>query len=109
VFCQWLLAEFFVNTVCSCHPIYSWAGFRRDGFVNFHNSHTWVDDDPHATMASKRLDGYPRSYLTDRCSVSSFVCVNDLPVLLEHVPLHQRQHIWFMYDGAPTLFLRTVG
>jgi hypothetical protein len=22
--------------------------------------------------------------------------VNDLPVFLEHVPLHQRQHIWFM-------------
>jgi hypothetical protein len=34
--------------------------------------------------------------------------VNDLPVLLEHVPLHQRQHTWFMYDGAAPHFLRTI-
>jgi hypothetical protein len=33
--------------------------------------------------------------------------VTDLPVLLEHVPLHQ-QHMWFMHDGAPSHFLRTV-
>jgi hypothetical protein len=33
--------------------------------------------------------------------------VNDLPVLLEHVPLHQRrQHMWFKHDGAPPHFLR---
>jgi hypothetical protein len=34
--------------------------------------------------------------------------VNDLPVLLEHVPLHQRQHTWFMRDEAPPHFLRTL-
>jgi hypothetical protein len=35
--------------------------------------------------------------------------VNDLPELLEHVPLHQRQHMWFMHDGAPPHLLRIVG
>jgi hypothetical protein len=34
--------------------------------------------------------------------------VNGLPVLLEHVPLHQRQHMWSMHDGAPPHCLRTV-
>jgi hypothetical protein len=34
--------------------------------------------------------------------------VDDLPVHLEHVPLHQRQHMWFMLDGAPPHFLRIV-
>jgi hypothetical protein len=33
--------------------------------------------------------------------------VNHLPVLLEHV-LRHRQHMWFMHDGAPPHFLRTV-
>jgi hypothetical protein len=33
--------------------------------------------------------------------------VNDLPVLLEHVLLHQ-QHMWFMHDGAPPHFISTV-
>jgi hypothetical protein len=32
---------------------------------------------------------------------------NDLPVQLEHVPLHQ-QRMWFMHDGAPPHFLCTV-
>jgi hypothetical protein len=38
-----------------------------------------------------------------------FVLVNDLPVILGHVPLHQRQHMWFMHDGTPPHFLRIVG
>jgi hypothetical protein len=32
--------------------------------------------------------------------------VDDLPVVFEHVPLHQRQHMWFMLGGAPPDFLR---
>jgi hypothetical protein len=28
--------------------------------------------------------------------------INGVPVLLEHVPLHQHQHMWFMHDGAQT-------
>jgi hypothetical protein len=34
--------------------------------------------------------------------------LNDLAVLLELVPLNQRQHMRFMRDGAPTHFLRIV-
>jgi hypothetical protein len=34
--------------------------------------------------------------------------VNDLPVPLKHVPLHQWQSMWLMRDGAPCHFLRTV-
>ncbi|GFG40192.1 hypothetical protein Cfor_09780 [Coptotermes formosanus] len=33
---------------------------------------------------------------------------NDLPVFFEDVPHQQRQHMWFMHDGAPTHFLRIV-
>jgi hypothetical protein len=32
--------------------------------------------------------------------------VNDLSTILEHVPLYQRQHMWFMHDGAPPHCLR---
>jgi hypothetical protein len=34
--------------------------------------------------------------------------VKDLSVLLAHVPLHQRQPMWFMHDGAPSHFLRII-
>jgi hypothetical protein len=36
------------------------------------------------------------------------VLANDFPVLSEHVPLDQRQYMWFMYDGAPSHFVRFV-
>jgi hypothetical protein len=32
--------------------------------------------------------------------------VNGSPVFLEHVPLRQRQHMWFIHDGTPPHFLR---
>jgi hypothetical protein len=37
-----------------------------------------------------------------------FIFVKDLPVLLEHVSLHQRQHMRFIHHRAPTNFLRIV-
>jgi hypothetical protein len=37
-----------------------------------------------------------------------FFLVKDLPEPLEHVPLHHRQHIWFMHDGTPPHFLRII-
>jgi hypothetical protein len=42
-------------------------------------------------------------YLTDHR-----VLVNDLPVLLEQVLLHQRKHMRFMHDGTPSHFLGTL-
>jgi hypothetical protein len=51
------------------------------------------------------------SDLTDQqmqYTVLFYARVTDLPVLMVHVPLHQRQHMWFMHDGAPPYFLRIV-
>jgi hypothetical protein len=48
-------------------------------------------------------------FLPNRQKGALYHCflVNDLPVRLEHVPLHQRQHMWFMHDGTPLHFLCT--
>jgi hypothetical protein len=29
------------------------AGFTRDGIGNFRNTHVWMDDNPHTTVASR--------------------------------------------------------
>jgi hypothetical protein len=42
------------------------------------------------------------------CAVYHCFLVNDLALLLEHMPLHQWQHMWFMHDGAPPQFLHTI-
>jgi hypothetical protein len=94
--------------------------------VNFHNTHVWVDDSPHTTMASRRQHRFSINVwvgilgdqllgpvvlpnrLTGAVYHRFFLCVNDLPILLEYVPLHERHHMGFMHDGAPPHFLRIV-
>jgi hypothetical protein len=87
-------------------------------------SHVWVDDNPHTTVASRHQHrfsinvwvGIVRDKLLGPVvlpnrqtgAVYHRLLLNDLPVLLEHVPVHQRHHMWFMHDGAPPHFLRTV-
>jgi hypothetical protein len=81
------------------------VGFTRDGTVNFHNIHAWVDDIPHTTMASRQQHQFfiivwvgiiddqllGPVVLPNRLTGAVYhsFLVNDLPVLFEHVPLHQ--------------------
>jgi hypothetical protein len=54
VFCQWLLTTCFVNTQFVANILFTdEAGFTRDGIVNSHNMHVWIDESPFITMASK--------------------------------------------------------
>jgi hypothetical protein len=54
VFCQWLLAKCNANTQFVANILFTnEAAFTRDGIVNFQNTHLWVDDNPHTTMASR--------------------------------------------------------
>jgi hypothetical protein len=125
VYCHWLLEKYVVNPRFVANILFTGeAGFTREGIVNFHNIHVWVDDNPHTTVASIHQHRFSISFLVGIVSgqllgpvvlpnrltgaVYHRFLVKDLPVLLEHVPLHQRQHMWFMHDGAPTHFLRVV-
>jgi hypothetical protein len=125
VYCYCLLAKCVVNPRFVAKILFTdEAGFTRDAIVNFHNTHVWVDDNLHTTVASRHQHRFSINVcvgivgdqllgpfvlpnkLTDE--VYHRCLVNDLPVLLEHVPLHQRQHMWFMHDGVPPHFLRIV-
>jgi hypothetical protein len=54
VFCQLLLAKYCVNTQFVAHILFTEeAGLTTHGIVNFHNTHVWVDDNPHTTVASR--------------------------------------------------------
>jgi hypothetical protein len=124
-FCWWLLVKCLVNTLFVANILSAdEAGFTRKDIVNVHNTRVWVCVNPHATMTWWRQHRFLFSVLLsifgdqllepvvlanrlNRCSVSSFL-VNNILVLLENAPLHQRQHMWFMYDGAPSHFLHIV-
>jgi hypothetical protein len=75
---------------------------RNQWLLRYGRVNVWVDFSGDQLLKSVVLP----NALTG--AVSHRFLVNDLPVPLEYVPLHQRQHMWFTHDGAPPHFLRTV-
>jgi hypothetical protein len=54
VFWQWLLATLAVNTQFAANVLFTdEAGFTRGCILKFHNTHVWMDDNLHTTVASK--------------------------------------------------------
>ncbi|GFX15779.1 uncharacterized protein TNCV_1061011 [Trichonephila clavipes] len=88
--------------------------------MNFHNLHTWADENPHAI----RPHGTQRKcsinvwagivgdcllgpyILPERLNGSVYLTFlqEDLPEILNDVPMPIRQRIRFQHDGAPTHF-----
>lgn len=100
------------------------ATFTRDGINNMHNMHIWADENPHATV---------ESHFQHRFSVNVWcgvVCdqllgpfifpgnlngqmygnflLQELPQLLDDVPLETRRQMYIQHDGAPAHFHRVV-
>lgn len=96
------------------------AGFGHDGLINLHNDHFWADENPKkhvehsfqnkfslnvwAGIIGDHLIGphfFPRRLTGE---VYLHFLRNDLPVLLEEVPLQVRNSMWLLQDGAPPHF-----
>jgi hypothetical protein len=125
VFCQLLLRKCVIDTQFVANILFTdEAEFTRDGIVNFHNTRALVEDSFLITVASRHQHQFSISawggilgdqllglvVLPNRLTGTVYHCflVTNLPVLLEHVPLHQQQHMLFMHDGAAPHFLQIV-
>lgn len=121
-FCNWLLDEpghgmenFAWNVLFSDE-----SQFTRDGINNFHNTHLWDVENPYGIIEAGHQQRFSVNvwaglvgehllgpvFLPPRLnghSYSNFL-PNDLPNLLENVPIATRQNMWFMHDGAPPHF-----
>lgn len=100
------------------------AQFTRDGVNNSHNEHSWADENPHEVVERNfqyrfsvnvwcgllynRLIG--PFILPGRLNAEFYLhfLQEELPQLLEDVPLHLRRHLYFQHDGAPPHFSRAV-
>lgn len=96
--------------------------FTRDGINNFHNQHLWDNVNPHGIIESnhqRRFScnvwaGIVGSYLLGPVFLPPRLngqlyhdfLLNELPLLLEEVPINVRRDMWFMHDGAPPHFSR---
>lgn len=118
-YANWLLQQQQRNVnFISCILFTDEAGFTKNGIINSHNLHVWAYENPHATITSRYQHQFPSINLwagiVGNRLLGPFVLPqrlngefylqflqNDLPVLLEDVPLLTRQNLWFMHDGAP--------
>lgn len=124
-FCEWLIQKCTENRNFPTDILFTdEAGFTKDGIFNYHNEHQWADENPHAVFETKDQHRFAinvwAGILGDRLigpvvlpnrlnglDYHNFL-VNDLPRLLEDVPLIQRQRMWYMQDGAPPHYLQIV-
>lgn len=96
------------------------ANFSRDEIMNFHNIHVWDDENPHAVSESRHQHQFSLNvwvgiienfligpfFLPGRLTGEVYrgFLENDLPTLLEEVPIQLRQRMLFLHDGAPAHF-----
>ena len=93
------------------------AQFNRDGVNNTHSSNVWADENPHATVESNfqlRFSVNVWCAVLDDQLIGPFFLEGrltgeahlrflqeELPRLLEDVPLNKRGRMYFQHDGAP--------
>ena len=119
-FCRWL------NCSRQLHryiPFTDEAQFNLDGVNNTHHS-VWADENPHATVQSNfqlRFSVNVWCAVLDDQLIGPFISEGrltgqaylrflqeELPILLEAVPLDKRGRMYFQHDGAPLHFSREV-
>lgn len=120
-FCQWFLRKLAENPLFDHRILFTdEANFSRNAIRNFHNNHLWADENPHAVMETHYQEQFSVNvwagivgdfligpfFLPGRLDGQSYrrFLEDNLPILLEDVPLLLRQQIWFMHDGAPAHF-----
>lgn len=120
-FCQWILHQIaqipnFLNGVLFTDE----ANFGRQCIRNFHNNHLWAEENPHGIFEGHFQHHFSVNvwlgvidahligpyFLPLRLTGESYLnfLQQELPGLLEDIPLQLRQHLWFMHDGAPAHF-----
>lgn len=96
------------------------ANFSRDAIMNFHNNHIWHYENPHAVAENRHQHQFSLNvwvgiienfligpfFLPARLTgqVYQEFLENELPVMLEDVPIQLRQQMFFLHDGAPAHF-----
>jgi hypothetical protein len=115
-FCRWFLEKCvdpnFLTTILFTDE----AHFTRTAIVNFHNKHIWADMNPHAIKPNRPQHQFSVNVWAGIFADDLFVFMlpprlngmvylnflrEELPDLLDDVPLQLRQNMWFMHDGAP--------
>lgn len=116
-FCEWAQQQIlqdrdFFNYVLFADE----ATFHKNGFVNRHNFHYYATQNPHCIRTTSQTrwslnvwGGIIGNYVIGpyffEGTLSSLMYLNflenQLPQLINHVPIPNRQRMWYLHDGAP--------
>jgi len=113
-FCKWLNG----SRQLHLHILFTdEAQFNRKGVNNTHNSHVWENDNPRAIVESNFQlhfsvnvwcavldDQVIGPFILESCLTGETYLrflQEELPRLLEDVPLNKQGHMYFQHDGAP--------
>lgn len=124
-FCNWLLERNLDDNDFISRILWTdESQFTRDGITNFHNLHTWAEENPHRRRQSSFQHKFSVNMwagvignnligpfkLPPRLNSTNYLefLRNDLPELLEDVPLIQLASSYFQQDGAPAHYGREV-
>lgn len=112
-FCQWALTE----NALQFYLFTDEAGFTNHGAVNLRNMHYWAVDNPRWLRQVERQRPWTVNvwcgiigdhligphFIAGAQTAATYIAFlqNDLPTLLENVPLETRRRMWYQHDGAP--------
>lgn len=124
-FCRRMLAKvredpFFLDKILWTDE----SSFKRDGYLNLHNLHAWCLENPHLMREDRNQYQFKVNMWTGILKgrvIGPFelpanlngqnylnFLQNDLPILLEEVPLNIYREMWFQQDGCPAHFALPV-
>lgn len=124
-YCHWMLGMIRENREFLFQILWTdEATFNSDGRVNRHNMHYWSAENPHwlrevqhqgrwslnvwcGILGGRIIGPY---FFEESLNGNVFLdfLVNQLPLLLEDVPLETRQNLFLQLDGCPAHFAITV-
>lgn len=120
-FSEWFLGKINENGLFATNILYTdEANFSRTAIQNFHNNHFWAEENPHEILESRHQQQFSVNVWAGICgdyligpyffdgrlngqNYRQFL-ENELPVLMEDIPVLLRNRLWFMHDGAPAHF-----
>lgn len=120
-FSIWMLEMIGQNAEFLQHILFTdEANFSRDAIINYHNNHIWAEENPHAIVEAHHQEQFSLNvwvgiignhligphFLPPRLNGDTYsqFLREELPGLLDEVPLDVRRAMWFMHDGAPPHF-----
>lgn len=124
-FCRTMLAKNSEDPQFLNHILWTdESTFKKDGYMNLHNLHEWHRENPHLMREDRSQYQFKVNMWTgilngqiigpfelpENLNGDNYLhfLQNDLPSLLEDVPLNIYRDMWFQQDGCPAHYARRV-